>query len=164
MRAALDRQTKSQYLNHAADQLDKGGGVVVGSLLVEDHVAGHAGPVVQNIVVAVEDMLSVPHEEGNYAAQGPDIRSSRVSLKVPEHLWSNVGGTGLTFNSHLRNFVLHIREGRVPIVSSERPGPSQVPAAPVDFLVNYWLSEGTLHMFAISGCSQCGDVRYPPSW
>ena len=61
------------YLDHAANQLDKGRGVVVGALLIEDHVAGHAGLVVEDIVVAVEDMLSLPHVEGDDAAKGPDV-------------------------------------------------------------------------------------------
>ena len=37
-------------------QLNKVRGIVVGALLVEDHVAGHAGLEVENIVVTVESL------------------------------------------------------------------------------------------------------------
>ena len=61
------------YLDHVANKLDESGRVVVGALLIEDHVTGHPRLVVEDIVVAVEDMLSLPHVEGNDAAKGPDV-------------------------------------------------------------------------------------------
>ena len=61
------------YLDHAANKLNKSRGVVVGALLVEDHVAGHLRLVVKDIVIAVEDMLPFPHPKGDDATQGPDI-------------------------------------------------------------------------------------------
>ena len=82
MRWALDRHYFYQchYLDHTADQLDKSGGVVVGSFFIEDHIAGHAGSVEEDIVVAVEDMLPTPHVECNDAAKGPNVRSRAVRL------------------------------------------------------------------------------------
>ena len=56
-------------LDHAADQLDEVSGVVVGALLVEDHVASHVGLVVEHIIVAVEDVFPLPHAVGNDTAQ-----------------------------------------------------------------------------------------------
>ena len=58
-----------ENLDHAADQLDEVRGVVVGALLVEDHVACHLGLVVEHIIVAVEDVLSLPHAVGNDATK-----------------------------------------------------------------------------------------------
>lgn len=75
------------YLDHSQDQLNKVLGVGVGDFLVKNCVR----VVVQNVIVAMEDVLSHLHPERNDAAKGPDIRCSGVFLKILDHFWPHVG-------------------------------------------------------------------------
>ena len=57
------------YLDHAADQLGEGGRIFVGDLIVEDDLACCLRLVVEDIIITVEDMLPVPHVEGDDTAK-----------------------------------------------------------------------------------------------
>ena len=75
--------SKECCLDHAVDESYEVRGIFVVALISKDHVACHPWLVVQDVVIAVEDMLSISHAKGNDTAKGPHVRCSAVGLEIP---------------------------------------------------------------------------------